>query len=311
MTELIPGMDGLPSWKVRLLERIQNASADHVELLLRGHPSYEPDYGSGEIPMQTWRNHLQVLRGDRHDIEIRASAVGVPPEAIDQAREMGERGLRWGDSVHSPPTIRDGEDPVRAHIVEGIADDMWQLEHMAAIKVAHRRRGADGRFPPDPQAQEQFDRNMTALWVRAYDTSDDIGVTTDEGTELWCRDQAGWTQLVTATVHRYGDAALHEQWRAYAWRGIEHEAWRSIDSLPGDRGPDPVEPPPAPHELIERATQALTGTSTPNEASTDPSVEQAVETALPSVGVQGWEVEPDYEPDVGPAELGESVGFER
>ncbi|MFI6779209.1 hypothetical protein [Nocardia sp. NPDC050412] len=310
MSEPIPGMERLPSWKLRLLERIQNASADHMQLLLRGHPTYEPHYGGGEIPLQTWRTHLRALAADRHEIEIHASAVGVPPAAIAEAREMGERGLRWGDSVHSPPTMRHGEDPVRAHMVEGIAGDVWQLEHMAAINVAHRLRGADGRFPPDPQAHEQFDRNMVALWSRAYDTGHVIGLTSEEGAELWGRDQAGWTQLVAATVHRYGDAALHERWRAYAWRGIEHEAWRSVDNLAADRIQDPnVAPPPTPPELIERATQALTGT--PTEASANSSIGAAVDAALPLDVAAEWDSEPASEPNIRPPEPGASVGFER
>lgn len=306
MSDPIPGMEGLPSWKLRLLERIQNASADHMQLLLWGHPSYEPDYGVGGIPLQTWRTHLRALAADRHEIEVHASAVGVRPAAIAEAREMGERGLRWGDSVHSPPSIRDGEDPVRAHVVEGIASDVWQLEHMAAINVAHRVRGGDGRFPPDPQADEQFDRNMVALWSRVYDTGHVIGLTSEEGAELWGRDQAGWTQLVAATVHRYGDAALHERWRAYAWREIEHEAWRSVDTLAADRIHEPdVVPPPTLHELIKRATQALAGV--PSEASADPSIDAA----LPLDVAAEWDSEPASEPDVRPPEPGASVGFER
>lgn len=312
MSELIPGIEGLPSWKLRLLERIQNTSADHVRVLLQGHPTYESHYGSGEIQMQTWRTHQRALAADRHEIEIHASAVGLPPAAIAQARELGERGLRWGDSVHSPPTMRHGEDPVRAHMVEGIANDVWQLEHMATISVAHELRSRDGRFPPDPAAQQQFDRNMAALWTRANDIGYVIGLTADEHHQLWGRDQAGWAQLVAATVHRYGDAALHERWRTYTWRGIEHETRRSIDNLATDRMQNSgVAPSPTPNQLIERATQALTGTTTLSQAGADRSIDRAVDVGLPVDPVAGWDSEPASEPDIRPPEPGSSVGFER
>ncbi|WP_063043320.1 hypothetical protein [Nocardia pseudovaccinii] len=312
MSEPIPEIEGLPSWKLRLLERIQNASADHVRVLLQGHPTYEAHYGSGEVPMQTWRTHLLALAADRHEIEIHASAVGVPAAAIAQAREMGTRGLRWGDSVHSPPTTRHGEDPVRAHLIEGIAADVWQLEHMAAINVAHRLRSVDGRFPPDPTAQAQFDRNMAALWTRAKDTGHVIGLTGDERAEIWGRDDAGWTHLAAATVHRYSDAALHERWRTYTWRGIEHEARRSIDNLAADRAQDPgMALPPAPHQLVERATQALTGTATRGEVSAEVRIDIAVDAALAVDPAVGWDSEPVSEPETRPPEPGAWVGFER
>jgi hypothetical protein len=308
MSEPIPGMEGLPSWKLRLLERIQNTSADHVRVLLQGHPTYEPHHGSGEIPMQTWRTHLRALAADRHEIEIHASAVGVPAAAIAQAREMGERGLRWGDSVHSPPTTRHGEDPVRAHMVEGVAGDVWQIEHMTAISVAHRLRSADGRFPPDPGAHEQFERNMAALWTRANDTGHVIGLTGDERAELWGRDWEGWKQLVRATVHRYSDAALHERWRAYAWGGIEHEARRDIDNLaagPALEGPGAGLP--TPEDLIEYATEAVI--NGPDGAGRN--ISAAIGDALSQDLTASRDSQPDAEPDIRPPEPGSSAGFER
>ncbi|WP_157129230.1 hypothetical protein [Nocardia amamiensis] len=312
MSEPIPGLDYLPSWKLRLLERIQDASVDHARLLFSSHPNYEPRDGGGEIPMQSWRTQLRALAAARHEIEIHAVAVGVPRAAIDQARAEGERGVRWGDSVHITRTIRTREDPVRAHMVEGIANDVWQLEHMAAISVEHRLRGIGDRFPPDTVAVEQFDRNMSALWARANKTAHVIGLTGDERAELWDRDQAGWRQLVVATVHRNGAAPLHERWRAYAWPGIEHEARRSIDTLAagGVTVHEPGAAPPTPHVLIDRATEALT-TITPSDVlAADASIGAAVDAALPPDLTAVWDSEPATEPDDRPPEPGHSAGHE-
>ncbi|WP_327116504.1 hypothetical protein OHB12_04775 [Nocardia sp. NBC_01730] len=307
MNKPVPGMEELPSWKLRLLERIQNTSADHVRVLLQGHPTYEPQHGSGEIPMQTWRTHLRALAADQHEIEIHASAVGVPAAAITEARERGERGLRWGDSVHSPPTMRHGQDPVRAHMVEGAAADVWQLEHMAAISVAHRLRSIDARFPPDPQAHQQFDRNMAALWRRANDTGHVIGLTGDEHAELWGRDWQGWKQLVGATVHRYSDAALHERWRAYAWGGIEHEARRGIDNLAAGAALErPGAGPQTLEELIGRATEAVIN----GHDGTGTQISAAIGDALPHDVIGPWVSQADGEPVLRPPEPGSSAQYE-
>ncbi|MGO4613025.1 hypothetical protein AB4305_03615 [Nocardia sp. 2YAB30] len=299
-------LEGLPSWKLRLLERIQDTSTDHARVLLQGYPTYEPHDGSGEIPMQTWRTHLRALDADRTEIEIHAAAVGVPAAAIAHARAAGQRGLRWADSVHSPRIMRHGQDPVRAHMIEGISNDVWQLEHMAAISVEHQLRGLHDGFAPDPAAAGQFDRNMAALWTRANETAHIIGLTGAECTELWDRDRAGWLKLVSVTVRGYDDAALRERWRAYAWRGIEHEARRSIGTLAAGRVTlhEPGVAPPTPHLLIDRATEALT-TTTPSEVAA--SMGQAVDAALPPDLAATWENEPATEPDIRPPELGSSV----
>lgn len=312
MSEPIPGLDSLPSWKLRLLERIQAASVDHARLLFAGHPNYEPRDGGGDIRMQSWRTQLHALAAARHEIEIHAVAVDVPQAAIDQARVDGGRGLRWGDSGHGPRTIRHGGDQVRAHMVEGIANDVWQLEHMAAISVEHRLRILGDRVPPDTAAIEQFDRNMAALWARANETAHVIGLTGDERAELWDRDQAGWRQLVAATVHRYGDAPLHERWRTYAWPGIEHETRRSIETLTPGRvtSDEPSAAPPTPHVLIDRATEALT-TITPSDVlAADASIGAAVDAVLPPDLAAVWESEPATEPDDRPPEPGHSAGHE-
>ncbi|MCC3328260.1 hypothetical protein [Nocardia abscessus] len=308
MSQPSPELEGLPSWKLRLLERIQNTAADHTRVLRQGYPTYQPHYGSGEIPIQTWRTHLRALDADRGEIELHAAAVGLPDSAITAARAAGQRGVRWGDSVHSPRTMRHGEDPVRAHMVEGVAADIWQLEHMAAVKVEHRLRGLDDTLADDPAAREQFDRNMDALWIRAAETAHVIGLSAEERAQLWERDGAGWLKLVSVTVRGYDDIALSERWRAYAWRGIEHDARRALDTLAINEvtTPEPVSAPPAPHLLLDRATRALS-TTTPGQVAAEAGLGAAVDAALPADLTAVWDSEPAGEPDIRPPESGSSI----
>lgn len=258
VTEPTASLERLPGWKLRLLERIQNTGADHHRVLTMGYPDYHPDHGSGDIRIQIWRTHLHTLDSDRAELERYAAAAGVPIVAIRQARAAGQRGVRWEDSVLSPRVSGHGEDPVRAHMIEDIAADIWTLEHMAAVNVEHTIRGADGRFPHHRDAEAQFDRNMVALWHRADDTAQILGLPTRERSDLWDRDRSGWQRLTAVTVRTYNDTALHERWRGFAWPGIEHEALRSLDNLAvrhpiPHRGPEP----PTPRQLLERADEAL------------------------------------------------------
>ncbi|MGV9822952.1 hypothetical protein [Nocardia xishanensis] len=310
MNQPLSEVERLPSWKLGLLERIQNTAAEHARVLVNGHPVYQSHYGSGDVQIQSWRTHLRALAADRAEIEIHAAAVGVPDAAIAQVRSAGLRGQRWEDSVASSRAMRDGDNPVRAQLVDGIAGDVWQLEHMAAIHVAHQLRGFDGRVPRDAEADSQFDRNMTALWSRAADAAIVAGLTGRERDQLWERDPAGWQHLAALTVCSYSDAELHERWRVYAWGGIEHEVRRSSDHLTfNDRSQGDLEAgPPAPHVLIYRATQALlTG---PTQEGTDEQIDTAVGAALPHDPSVGWDSEAVTEPDVRAPEPGASTGLE-
>ncbi|WP_378741200.1 hypothetical protein [Nocardia brasiliensis] len=292
MTRPIPASQDLPSWKLRLLEKIQNTAADHAKALRHAFPDYDPPDGAANIKVQTWRTHLMVLRSDLREIELHATGVGVPSAAIAAAREAGQWGQRWGDSMHSPPAMRHGEEPVRAHMVGGIAQDVWQLEHMAVIRVEHQIRNHDHRFPYDAAATSQFDRNMAALWQRAAAVAQVVELSRVEAQEIWGRDHHGWRHLSAVTVHTYDDAELYERWRTYTWRGLEHSARRDTDNLALSSGTDLSSlGPPRPAVLIDNATDALSTQSAGQRA------DSQVEAALANPPETTWTAEPSAERD--------------
>ncbi|WP_435592144.1 hypothetical protein [Nocardia sp. bgisy118] len=309
MNQPLPELERLPGWKVRLLERIQNLSAVHAQVLMQGHPEYHPHYGEGDIPIQSWRAHLRALEADRGEIEIHATAVGVPATAIAEAQAAGQRGLQWDEVSHAVPTLRHGEDPVR-HMVDGIASDVWQLEHMAVISVEHRLRGFDGRVARDAGADAQFDANMVALWARANTTAHVIGLTAEEGSQLWERDRAGWQHLA-GVVRGYDDAELHERWRTYAWPGIEQQARRGSDHLvfAHQTHAELDLAPPTPHVLIHRATEAIS-TIDPTMSTTTAEIGSAVGAALPDDSGRDWVSEAGAETDHRTTDSGPEPGYE-
>ncbi|MBY8862035.1 hypothetical protein K7711_36550 [Nocardia sp. CA2R105] len=246
----------LPSWKVRLLERIHDISAAHVRVLDQAYPRYELDDGQGDVPVLIWRAQLRTLEVEREDLVEQALGVGVPTDVIYRASEAGAHGVGWERDASSSATNAPGEDLARKYLVERIANDIWRLEHMAVLSADHLLRELDST----ESDARQFDRNMHALWNRVNDTAGAIGVRDEERTELWGRDEAGWLRLAAVTVRGYLDSDLQERWRAYAWAGIEHAAARSREfanldpTVVAERGAAP----PIPQALIGCATRAIT-----------------------------------------------------
>ncbi|WP_109524867.1 hypothetical protein [Nocardia aurea] len=264
MDEPSPELEALPGWKLRLLERIHDTSAEHQRILTENYPSFGSGDRSGDLALHTWRTNLRALESDRAELETRAAAAGLPATAIERARAAGQSGDGWADGAHIARGVSGGLDRVRGYMVDGVAADVWQLEHMAAINAERRFGRPPSRIVqhPDPGEVDQFGRNMAALWTRVNEAAHAIGLSREERAQLWERDSEGWQRLVALTVGIYDDAGLQERWRAYAWPGIEHEARRDVDSLAaGSRpGREPGVTPPTPHLLIEHASNAVIAT---------------------------------------------------
>ncbi|WP_280503275.1 hypothetical protein [Nocardia farcinica] len=260
MTTAQPGDDAgeLTGWKAGLLARIQQRSYDHARVLYRGYPDYDSTTGRGDVAIATWRAHLLDLEAERHELIVRATASGIPEAMVTAAIDNGRQGRRWEESVRHPPTTRYREDPVRAQMIAQIAEDVWCLEHMAAIGVDHDRRGVGD--PTDRVGHEQYLRNMHALWERVNLTAAVAELSVAERGELWGRDAQGWRRLVEVSIAGYADSELEQLWRANAWPGIEWDLNRTNENLAGEVEavaiPDRHRPP-TPTVLFERVRDAL------------------------------------------------------
>lgn len=278
----------LTGWKAGLLARIQQLSFDHARVLYRGHPDYDPAAGRGDVAIATWRAHLLDLTAERRELIVRAAASSIPQAMITAAIEGGTQARRWEESTRNPPTTRYGEDPVRAQMIAQIAEDMWPLEHMAALGIAREHRGVGD--PTDRAGHGQFLRNMDALWQRVDLTAAVARLSVAERIELWGRDASGWRRLVEVSVAGYDDADLEQLWRAQAWPGIEWDLNRTSENLVGE-----VEAfttpnrhrPPTPKVLFDRARAAVHGIGAPAAAEVDHALDAALlppSRATPGVG---------------------------
>ncbi|PPJ37496.1 hypothetical protein C5E45_15380 [Nocardia nova] len=263
-----------PVWQQRLLDRIQDLSDDRARLLREG---YDTPPGAGELSMLAWRTQLLQLAADRSEIEARAFAIGIPPAEVGAARAAGSRGRR-ADLNPEP-----GADALREHMMGWVASDVWQIQHMAGIDVAHRMRAVTDapRFEPEPWMVAQFERNLSALWIRAGNVADAIGLTVDESAGMWARTGRDWQRILDATTHTYDNEAVEERWRVYARPGIETSVIRDATAITLRLDVALFEQPvriPTPHAMKTAAAAAFlsrpaTGTDT---------VANAVDRALPT-----------------------------
>ncbi|MFE9575297.1 hypothetical protein ACFYO1_02840 [Nocardia sp. NPDC006044] len=245
----------LAGWKARLLDRIEELSARHARVLGTEYPGYREGDGRGAAAIEGWRGRLRDLEDSRTELDIRTELAGVDLELIELARVGGEQGEHWRHLMHRPAPLGE-DDHGRAPLLDAIAESMWTLEHMAAIEAARHASARD--FVPAPAAQQQFERNMTSLWVRVNTVAAVAQLTEIEQAEMLHRDPGNWIRLLARTVHRYTATGIEVRWRAYAWPGIEWDAdRRSAEHVGAVRFLEPGSRAPAPDVLISRAAQAL------------------------------------------------------
>ncbi|WP_280453712.1 hypothetical protein [Nocardia brasiliensis] len=302
----------LAGWRARLLDRIEDLAARYAFVLHTEYPGYREGDGRGAAAIERWRGRLRDLEDGRTDLEIRAELTGMDIEFIELARQGGEQGERWNDLIGRPPTVAH-DDPARAPLLDAIAETIWTLEHMAAVEAARQRAGRD--LAPEPASQQQYERNMTALWTGVNTLAAAAVLTEAEHTEMLHRDHGNWIRMVSRTVYGYTDSRLAVRWRAYAWPGIEWEATRvSAEFVGVDELTEPSRRAPAPDALISEATRALHVDIA--EARADAFIyggdvldhlDPVLVRSLESAGTESWGSEPAGESLSRPTEFGTST----
>ncbi|MGW5922162.1 hypothetical protein ACWFPY_24495 [Nocardia fluminea] len=307
MSHPLEGADELPSWQLRLLERIQSISELHYRTVFHGRPQYSPGNGAGAVQLETWRTHLRALEDERGELELHAHGVQVPQRMIDYATETGGRGVRWGETKETarlslaPP----GVDLVSQAMLEQIAGDVWRLELSAMVRAEHLHRVHTGALPDDESGERQLHDNMAALWRRATGTAALIEIDPAAAAQVWGRDPGSWQNLAELTAASYTDLELRERFGALAWKGIEAEVSRSFDNLASTATSIG---PPTPNEMADRAEAALAavGLSDGHGPRFDHSIGAAVEATSTGLGTD-WEPDPQHHPP----DRGPGVGAER
>ncbi|MEV0297063.1 hypothetical protein [Nocardia sp. NPDC050710] len=241
----------LIGWKSRLLDRIRDLALEQWRITRDN--DLDPLWPQKRDPaLDHLRAHRDDLKREEHELIVRARASGVRGTDVDVAANVFVRG-------HQRAPVPEGEEAVRAQLIDAIAADIWTLEHMAAIACERRWRYRNDSLAPDTQEQHRHERNMAVIWGRAAATASVAGLSDREQAELWGRDQLGWTNLFEETTYFYDDRELEARWRAYADPGAANDVTNATDAVAIDleRSAYPATRPPSPQALMDRAADAL------------------------------------------------------
>lgn len=240
---------GLTGWKARLLDRIRDLASEEWQILRDNELS--PPWPQKPDPAL---NHLRVrtieLRRQQHDLKLRARACGIRHADVNAAANLSV----WG---HRRAPVLEGDEAVRARLIDAIADDIWTLEHMAALEVDRRFYTRAEDPAPGRQEQQQFESNMAAIWARAAAVASYAGLSDDERSDLWGRDQKGWVSLFENAIYPYDD--IMDRWRAHSASDMVADASRSMGTaeLGLRQSAEADTQPPLPQVLIDRAVATL------------------------------------------------------
>ncbi|MEV0688280.1 hypothetical protein AB0I35_30925 [Nocardia sp. NPDC050378] len=309
MSHPLAGAEDLPSWQLRLLERIQNSSYDHYRTLFHSFPQYSPASGPN-VQLEAWRTNLRALQDERSEIELHAHAREIPQRMIDYATETGARGARWGDTPETAllPMAPPGTDATRLYLLDQLAEDVWRLEHTALVRAEYLHRVHTGAVQDNEPGERQLHDNMAALWRRATGTAALIDLDPGEAEQLWGRDHHAWQRLAELTAASYTDTELRQRFAEMSWKGIEADVSRTFDNLAtttvADLGP------PTPWEFAQRAEQALAAVGVADELG--PHAGHGIGTAVEATGAlpgARWEPDPDVQPH--PPDRGSGPGVDQ
>lgn len=298
MSSPLSGADELPSWQLRLLERIQATSYIHHRTLFHGYPQYSPAESGPNIALERWRTHLAALEAERGEIELHAHSLDIPQPMIDYAIETGGRGVRWGETPDTArlPLAPEGENWTLLHLLEQISGDVWKLEHAALVRAEYLHRVHTGALPDNEAGEHQLHDNMAALWRRIKGTASLIDLDAGTAQQLWGRGPESWQRLAELTAASYTDAELQQRFGELSWKGIEAEVSRAFDNRAA--GNDTELQPPTPWQVAENAEKALVAIGlADSEAAPHPGRDIGTAVAATGAGTETqWEPDPEQQP---------------
>ncbi|SUE28935.1 Uncharacterised protein [Nocardia farcinica] len=149
----------------------------------------------GQRPPSSWYDTFHHHATRREASADAANAAGIPSEWIAHVRERGERGVRWNPDLYlRAPGPVDWD-----RVLGGLDADVRRLREWTALSAAHQRFGAR---TDSGGLGEDLDRNVRILYARTVGVSNLLGLTEEQGQQLW----GGAQDWVAAAVEPLTDA---------------------------------------------------------------------------------------------------------
>ncbi|MGW4325938.1 hypothetical protein ACWEKR_08620 [Nocardia sp. NPDC004573] len=193
--------------QTRLLKAVQNRSRVIAAMLTEAE-------GFDGSPTQEWFSTYQHHAITRADLIAAATAGGVPTEWLDQAQARGERGIGWrADLYLATPGPTDWD-----RILGDLTGDVARIQEWEVLDAANRQLHAH-----DPGgASASLRTNLSALHMRTAGVANLLGLTADQGTQLW-GELDDWARSAAATLDGLPAEQIRHRWHAAA--DTDTRAW--------------------------------------------------------------------------------------
>ncbi|MFX0574666.1 hypothetical protein [Nocardia nepalensis] len=194
--------------QVKVLKTLQNQT---VFLNAMVAEATQAQQQSGQRPPPSWFEDYHHRAVVREELTNAAHAGGVPRAWIDHVRERGDRGLTWRADLYLRTPAALDWDP----ILGTLTTDAQRLCEWSALEVAYGPIGP----ATDPGVAFDFDRNLAALRARTAGIANLLGLTAEQGHELWGA-TSDWAQAGVAMLDGVPVDGLVQRWRAAAHTDI-------------------------------------------------------------------------------------------
>ncbi|WP_433678319.1 hypothetical protein [Nocardia sp. CA-119907] len=160
--------------QVRVLKSLQNQTVDLNRMVATATARQQE---TGQPPPQSWYAEYQARAIAREELTNAAYAGGVPRAWIDQVRERGDRGIGWRAELY----LRAPEPTDWDRILGDLDADVQRQREWLALDAAHTKISP----ATEPSAAADIDRNLRALHNRTVGVANLLGLTTEQGHQLW------------------------------------------------------------------------------------------------------------------------------
>lgn len=162
---------------------------------------------TGNPPDRAWFEYFHHTSVAREALTAAAHAGAIPNNWIGHVRERGDRGRNWNPDASLPPP-----EPVDwDRVLGGLTADVQRLQQAVALSVGHR-------LHPTIKSQHlsvAIDRYLRVLHARTAGISNLIGITAEQGNELWGTEH-DWVDAATELISTMTFTERDTLWRQTA-----------------------------------------------------------------------------------------------
>ncbi|WP_327097028.1 hypothetical protein OIE68_45415 [Nocardia vinacea] len=190
-----------------VLRSLQNQSVFVSRMLAT---ATERQQQTGQPPPQPWFEDYHGRAVMREELSNAAYAGGVPRVWIDHVRERGDRGIGWRAELY----LRAPEPTDWDRILGDLDADVQRQREWIALDAAHHT------ISPNTDSSVAYDveRNLRALHQRTTGVANLLGLTTEDGHQLW-GDVSDWAHAAVTMLDGVPAEQLTQRWHQLARTG--------------------------------------------------------------------------------------------